>query len=150
MVFPVSAAILEKINAYRRTLEDYSQRLLPVIRWQPTKYGNVQVLNDTADFYRFFDATPHAEFLYECVKKTVEEDLPNETEFIRRYDAFRERVGNIVDMSDRTVNLLFHFLMQGGGRLSRRAHKREFSGLTAGETEQIEQIYSDAFAGFVF
>jgi hypothetical protein len=29
------------------------------------------VLNDTAGFYRFFDATAQAEFLYGCVKHTI-------------------------------------------------------------------------------
>jgi hypothetical protein len=77
VVFPVSAAKLEKIDDYRSTLEEYSKRLLPVIDWEPTQDGNVHVKNDTADFYRFFDATPHAEFLYACVKKTIEEDLPS-------------------------------------------------------------------------
>lgn len=38
-----------------------------------------------ADYYRFFDATPHAEFLYECVRKTIEKDLPREAEFLGRY-----------------------------------------------------------------
>jgi hypothetical protein len=72
VVFPVSAAILERIDGYRTVLEDYSQRLLPVIDWEPTEDGNLRVLNDTGDFYQFFDATPHAEFLYSCVRKTVE------------------------------------------------------------------------------
>ena len=36
----------------------------------PTDTNNVRVLNDTADFYCFFDATPHAEFLYACVRQT--------------------------------------------------------------------------------
>src|SRR5437016_623914 len=85
VVFPVSAAILERIDEYRAILEDYSRRLQTVIDWQPTNDGNVRVLNDTADFYRFFDATPHAEFLYACVRKTIEEDLPRETEFLERY-----------------------------------------------------------------
>src|SRR5271157_4030024 len=58
VVFPVSAAILARIDEYRATLEGYSRRLLPLIEWQPTPDGNVQVLNDTVDFYRFFDATP--------------------------------------------------------------------------------------------
>ena len=83
VVFPVSAAILERINEYRAVLEDYSRRLLPLIQWEPTADGNVKVLNDTADYYRFFDATPHAEFLYSRVKKTIEEDLPRETDFLR-------------------------------------------------------------------
>jgi Fic family protein len=52
--FPVSAAILQQIDEYRGVLESYSRRLLPLIRWEPTPDGNVRVLNDTADFYRFF------------------------------------------------------------------------------------------------
>ena len=63
-------------------LEGYSRRLLPVLEWDATDDGLIaNVKNDTADFYRFFDATPHAEFLYGCVRKTIEEDLPRETEF---------------------------------------------------------------------
>jgi len=82
VVFPVSAAILERIDDYRTVLEEHSRRLLPLIRWEPTPDRIVKVLSDTADFYRFFDATPHAEFLYACVKKTIEEDLPHETDFL--------------------------------------------------------------------
>jgi hypothetical protein len=60
--FPISAAILERIHDYRDVLES-SRRLLPVVQWQSADTNNIRVLNDTADFYRFFDATPHAEFL---------------------------------------------------------------------------------------
>ncbi len=146
VVFPVSAAILERIDEYRRILEDYSRRLLPVIKWKSTENGNINVLNNTADFYRFFDATPHAEFLYTCVRKTIEEDLPSETEFLRQYDEFSERVGNIVDMPDRIVDLLFRFLRQNKGRLSTRARKGEFAEFTEQETERIERIFNDVFA----
>jgi Fic family protein len=68
VVFPISAAILDRIGEYRLVLESYSQRLLPLIKWRPTRDGNVEILNDTADFYRYFDATPQAEFLYSCIK----------------------------------------------------------------------------------
>ena len=145
VVFPVSAAILERIDEYRRVLEDYSLRLLPLIDWEPTENGNVRVLNETGDFYRFFDATPHAEFLYGCVRKTIEEDLPNETDFLRRYDLFRSRMASMIDMPDRTIDLLFRFLRQNGGRLSMRAREREFEALTDTENEQIERMYRDVF-----
>jgi len=42
-----------------------------------TDQCNVRVLSDTADFYRFFDARPHEEFPYACVRKTIKGDLPN-------------------------------------------------------------------------
>jgi hypothetical protein len=144
-VFPVSAAILERTDEYRAALGDYSQRLMPVIEWQPTEDGNVRVLNDTADFYRFFDATPHAQYLYGCVKKTIEVDLPRETAFLAQYDQFRARMEAIIDMPDRTMDLLFRFLHQNGGHLSRRARAREFTGLTDEEVAVAEAAYQESF-----
>src|SRR6266851_7280784 len=145
VVFPVSAAILERIHEYRAVLEDYSHRLLPLVRWEPTTDGNVKVLNETADYYRFYDATPHAEFLYSCVKKTIDEDLPHETDFLRRYDQFRARIEEIIDMPDRTSDLLFRFLRQNGGRLSKRAREDEFAKMTDAEVTTAEQAYATAF-----
>ena len=145
VVFPVSAAILERLDEYRRVLESYSARLLPWIDWEPTGDYNVRVNNDTADFYRFFDATPHAEFLYGCVRKTIEEDLPNETDFLRCHDQFRLQVTTLVDMPERTTHLLFRFLLQNEGRLSLRARTQEFKALTDDEVLRIEAIYREIF-----
>ncbi len=145
VVFPVSAVMRDEIDAYRRVLEDYSHRLLPVIEWQSTAEFDVRVLDDTGDFYRYFDATPHAEFLYGCVLRTIEEDLPHETEFLRRYDSFRARVGTMVDMPERTIDLLFRFLRQNSGRLSNRARERDFSALTDAEAREIEHYYAELF-----
>lgn len=144
--FPVSAAILDKIAEYKDVLESYSGRLLPCVEWESTPAGNVEVLNDTGDFYRFFDATPHAEFLYECVQRTIEQDLPKETRFLRNFDAFRAGVENMIDMPERTLNNLFGFLQQNEGRLSKRARENEFSELTPGEVTKIEELYQTAFS----
>ncbi|WEX75153.1 Fic family protein [Sinorhizobium numidicum] len=143
LVFPVSAVILDQIDDYRKVLESYSRRLLPQIHWRSTDRGNVEVLNETADFYRFFDATPHAEFLFACVARTVDVDLPAETAFLRAYDAFKDRVHGIVDMPDRLLDLLFRFLRQNDGRLSKRAREREFAGLTDKEATQIEAMFAE-------
>lgn len=145
MVFPVSAAILDRIQDYRVVLESYSARLLPLIEWEPTEAHNVRVLNDTADCYRFFDATPHAAFLYECVQRTIEVDLPAESAFLRNYDAFRVHVLEIVDMPERTLDLLFRFLHQNQGVLSKRARDGEFAGLTPGEITCVEASYREIF-----
>ena len=143
VVFPVSAVILDRIDEYRRTLESYSQRLLPHIRWKPTEGGNVDVLNDTADYYRFFDATPHAEFLFSCVARTIDVDLPAETAFLERYDSFKKRISVLVDMPDRVLDLLFRFLRQNNGTLSKRAREREFADLTDTEASEIESMYAN-------
>ncbi len=111
----------------------------------PTDKMNVRVVNDTGDFYRYFDATPHAEFLFECVQRTIEKDLPEEAVFLERYDRFKARVEAIVEMPASTVDLLFSFLKQNGGTLSRRAREKEFVQLTDNEADQVAAIYSELF-----
>lgn len=145
VVFPVSATILERIDDYRAVLETYSARVLPLVHWRPTADGNVEVLSDTGDWYRYFDATPQAEFLYDCVRKTVEEDLPQEADFLRRYDGFRDRIEAFLEMPDRTIDLLFRMLRQNEGHLSKRARQTEFARLTDAETKRIEAAYVAAF-----
>ena len=145
LTFPVSAVILDRIDEYRAALEDYSQRLLPVVQWEPTERGNIRVLNDTGDFYRYFDATPQTEFLYGSVQRTIELDLPQEADFLRRHDGFRKGLNLIVDMPDRLSDLLFRFLHQNDGTLSRRKRKGEFAALTDDEVARIEAIYREEF-----
>jgi hypothetical protein len=145
LVFPVSAAILRQLPEYRRVLESYSRPLLNLIEWRPTPSGNVEVLNETADFYRYFDATRHAEFLYECVEQTVEHDLVEEVRFLRAYDAFVSRVGTLVDMPQGRIELLWRSLHQNRGKLSARARKDEFAPLTDAEVAQVEQFYGLAW-----
>ena len=143
LVFPISAVILDRIDDYRRVLESYSRRLLPLVRWRRTRDGNVEVLNETADFYRYFDATPQAEFLFECVARAIDVDLPAETAFLRSYDSFKAQVNDMIDMPERVLDLLYRFLRQNGGVLSKRAREKEFAALTDAEATRIEAIYAD-------
>jgi hypothetical protein len=147
LIFPVSVAIFGRIEEYRRVLESYSAALLPLIEWQPTAAGNVEVSNDTADFYRYFDATVHVEFLYACVEQVIEHDMPEEVRFLEAFDAFSERLQHIVDMPAAQVELLRGFLAQNDGRLSQRARTREFAALDEAEVVQVEQAYALSFNG---
>ena len=146
VVFPVSAAIYREIPRYTAVLASYSRLLLEFIEWEPTPEGNVRVLNDTADYYRYFDGTAHAEFLYGCVEETVNQDLPQELAYLEAYDRFSRAIQGIVDMPDRRVNLLHRFLRQGKGRLSKRARTDEFAALMDDEVQQMEQLYQESFA----
>lgn len=146
VVFPVSAAIFRSIDEYRRVLESRSHPLLPHVSWRATPTNNIEVLNDTGDLYRYLDATAHAEFLYRCVETTVERDLPDEVAYLEAYDRFAERVQDIVDMPEPTMDLLHRFLRQNDGRLSRRARTREFAALTDGEVATVETVYADCTA----
>lgn len=148
VVFPISAAILRRIDEYRAVVESYSAAMLPLIEWRATADGNVDVPNDTADYYRYFDATAHAEFLYSCVEQTVEQDLPEEIRFLEAFDTFSSAVKEIVEMPDREVERLRGFLAQGRGHLSTRAREKEFRALTDEETARVEALYSELFGEF--
>ena len=52
---------------------------------------------------------------------------------------------SIVDMPEVTANLLFRFLDQNGGRLSKRAGEKEFAKLTAKELAAVEALYAGTF-----
>ena len=144
VVFPISAVILRKIDAYRRVLESYSKPLLNLIDWRPTPTGNVEVLNETADFYKYFDATAHAEFVYDCVRETVEDDLPREVKYLESYDRFVGKIQTLFDMPNSKLDLVWRFLQQNEGKLSKRARAKEFASLTDEEALTIEAMFNDA------
>lgn len=141
--FPISAAILRNVSSYRHVLESFSRPLLECIDWEVTERKNVRALNETADYYRYFDATAHAEFLYRCVAETVERDLPEEVAYLEGYDRFVERVQQMVDMPTGMLDLLHRFLRRSDGKLSKRARTKEFSRLAPDEIARIEQAYEE-------
>ena len=147
LVFPVSAVILERIDDYRQTLEHFSKPRLDLIEWRPTEKNNVEVLNETIDLYRYFDATKQAEFFFECVEETVNNILPEEVDYLKKYDQLNDFIKNYIDMPDTLVDLLIRFLDQNGGKLSKHAREKEFNKLTETEVEAIErkrdEIYRD-------
>lgn len=145
LIFPVSAVILERIDEYRKTLEHYSRPRLNLIEWRPTEKNNVEVLNDTRDLYRFFDATKQAEFFFECVEETVSQTLPEEVAYLRKYDLLNQFIKNYIDMPDRLVDLLIRFLSQHAGKLSKRGRAKEFDTLTDTEIRAIEAKYREVF-----
>ena len=80
-----------------------------------------------------------------ALRRLPQEQYPRETDFLARYDQFRTRIEVIVDMPDRTLELLFRFLRQNGGRLSRRAREGELAAMTDAEVASVEQAYADLF-----
>ena len=126
-------------------MESYSQPLLDFIDWKETKDHNINVLNDTADYYKYFDATRQAEFLYECVNDTIQNIIPNEVAYLTRYDEFKRYLDNEFEMPDKLVALLVQFLAQNSGKLSKRAREKEFVNLADHEVQIIEETWQKIF-----
>lgn len=148
MVFPVSSVMQDRIEDYGRALKNHSGPLMDFIEWRPTAERNVEVRNDTADLYRYFDCTEAAEFLYACVERTVEHDLPQEIDYLRRHDEAQRRIMEMVEMPDRLAQNLIMFMRQNNGTIPKRRREKEFAALTDDEAQKIEEIYRDVFEDY--
>ena len=80
-----------------------------------------------------------------CVEQTIETILPREMAFLQYYDMFQKGISGILEMPSGKIDLLYRFLQQNGGRLSKRARTGEFAALTKTETEEIESLYKSCF-----
>jgi len=118
---------------------------LELIDWETTPDNNVEVLNETIDLYRYFDATKMAEFLYSCVELTIDQIIPQEVDYLHQYDEFKLQIEQSFDMPDKMIALLVRFLEQGQGTLSKRAREKEFEMLDDQEVTQIESLYNEIF-----
>ena len=145
VIFPVSASILDHINDYHSVLESYSHSLLDYIKWKETPDHNVEVLNETIDLYRYYDATKQAEFLYDCTADTINRIIPEEVNYLIQYDEFKKYINNNFEMPDKLVATLVRFLQQNNGVLSKRAKEKEFNGLTEKEADNIEKTFNEIF-----
>ena len=148
IVFPVSSVMLTRIDEYRQSLQSHSSPLMNYIEWRPTPQRNVEVLNDTADLYRFFDCTDNAEFLYGCVEQTIDHDLPQEIDYLRRHDKAMRRIMEYVEMPDRLAEDLVRVIRQNNGKVGEKRREGEFAKLTDQEVEGVELIVGETFAGF--
>jgi hypothetical protein len=145
VIFPISYVLLKQINQYKEVLEAHSLPRLEYIKWKPTAKNNVYVLNDTLDLYRFFDATKQAEYLFSCIKETIEDTFPKEIAYLMKYDAMKQYVDDTIDLPSNMSHLLIRFLEQNHGIFSKRAKEKEFSLLTDKEIEMIEAKFKEIF-----
>lgn len=148
LIFPVSSIMLNHIDDYRKTLQEHSAPLMDYIEWRPTPNGNVEVLNDTADLYRYYDCTEEAEFLYNCVQHTVEDDLPREIDYLKRHDEAMRHIMDMIEMPDRLAQDFILFTRQNNGTLPKSRRKKMFEALTDEEVASLEAIVKEAFEGF--
>jgi Fic family protein len=144
-IFPVSAAMLRDRDGYDSALEAFSRAIHPFVDWRFTPDREVEVRSDTLDLYRFFDATPQAQYLYERVIDTARHDLREELDFITTYDRALSAVREIVAMPDRRASLFVRLCLQNRGRLA-RAKRATFRDLTDTEVARLEAAVVAALA----
>jgi len=143
-VFPISEAILRDVPAYYRALDTFSAPAMRLITWRAAGGGEIEVLNETADLYRHFDATPLAEYLYDRVIDTVHRDLKEELDYLARYDKALGALAGCVDMPDKRASLFVQLVLQSlEGRIS-KAKRPLFKELTESEIASCEDAIAEA------
>lgn len=148
LVFPVSASILNHMDDYRKVLEKFAKPILEFIDWETTSDNTIKVINETIDFYSYFDATHQVEFLYDCIYDTIQNIIPQEVSYLAKFDQFKRYLDEEYEMPDKTIALLVRFLEQKHGILSQRARKKEFAALTDKEIIDIEERYRSIFTEY--
>jgi Fic family protein len=145
LIFPISSAILDKIGLYQEILEDFTAPKLEWIEWKPCPKNNVEILNETIDLYRYGDLTKQAEFLYECVEDTIKRIIPEELEYLRKYDLMTEIINRKIALPNTKVDLLIKLLNQNNGKLSKVKQEKYFDELTIDQIEVIENDYKEIY-----
>lgn len=146
IMFPVSATMLKELVSYDASLEEFSRKLMPLVKYFIDVDGRLTVHNDTAIWYRYIDMTFQAEVLFDFIKQTIETELADELEFLEKYDRTKKAVQEVVDMPDRQIDIFINTCMQNGGRISLRKRKRFFSKLLDEEIVRIEKVFQDNYA----
>ena len=126
-------------------MESYSHSILELIEWETTPDRNVEVLNNTIDYYWYLNATKQAEFLFDCLMDTINRIIPKEVNYIYKYDEFKRFIDDQFEMPDKLVSMLVRFLEQNGGTISKRARDKEFPELKDDEVEKIESAFQEIF-----
>lgn len=144
IVLPVSAVILANLDRYVDCLEVFSKPLTARTRYDPTMPQSPATGND-AVYFRYFDATPQAEFLYWALERTVTEDLPREIDFLLGYDRARNVLDERFDWPRNTLGLFIRLVHQNDWKLSTTKRRSHFAWMTDEELEESERIVRQAF-----
>lgn len=88
-----------------------------------------------------FDATPHAEFLHECIAEAVDKALPDAARAVSHFSVFLLETSARTLCSDRLSAFLFEQMRKHGGTLPRALLARRRCRLTPREIEEFETIF---------
>jgi Fic family protein len=146
LIIPVSAHMLNHLQDYDHVLEKYSKPLMQRIKYEKTEGGEIKVTNEkeVEGYFRYPDLTDHCIYLVQTIHATLEEDMPNELQFIQRHDEIKKAIQNIVDMPDKDIDLMILFLYQNKGIFPKR-RREKFSKLTDEEVDEMQRKFRDIF-----
>ena len=106
---------------------------------------DIPATGNDAVYFRFFDATAQAEFLYRSLQRTVEEDLVKEINYLVGFDNAYQALNGLLDWPAHGLELFIRIVHQNNGRLSKSKRDSHFDWMKEEEIETAEQLVNDAF-----
>lgn len=141
LIFPISSIILKNRRAYDAALELFSEPLLSQINhFTLNEDGVLSVKQATKVHYQFIDFTHQAEYIFECINHTIEQDFQDEIDFIIRYDRTKLAIQAIISMPDDKIDRLIRCVSQNNGKLGKKNRRRLFQELDDALVANIETV----------
>jgi hypothetical protein len=137
-VFPVSAVLLKKSSEYDKMLESFSRRLMAIIDYDIDVDGEVRVLQESADYYRYIDYTPIVARFLSIMNETIQTEWKAELDYLKSYDQIRKAMREIVDLPEKKANQFIMFVRNNNGVLS-KTKREKFNELSDDEIHALEE-----------
>ncbi len=144
IILPVSAVILANLSRYNETLEDFSRPIRARTSFDPQVPQAPATGNDPV-YFRYFDATEQASFLYDALERTVEKDLDAEICFLLGFDRAQGALSALADWPAHSLDMFIRVVRQNEGRLSVNKQKSHFEWMSQEELARFETIVARAF-----
>ena len=145
LIFPVSATILEDMPAYDACLETFSIPVKGLVEYGFDDDFSMNVTSDSAYLYRYLDATPLVDYLYDCINQTIEVGLKKELDLLYKFRHVKQAIDREMDISNIELDRFVNFCQQNNGRLSQRKRIRFFKDYSDTRVARMEEIYQSFF-----
>ena len=144
IVLPVSAVILANQEEYVHALEQFSKPLQARTTYNPDA-PEIPAAGNDALYFRYFDATEQASFLYWALERTVDQDLEQEIAYLLGFDAAYTALKNVLDWPAHSLDLFIRLVQQNRGALSKIKRQSHFAWMTDEEVKRSEAAVIEAF-----
>lgn len=144
IVLPVSAVILANLDHYVQTLERFSKTVRALTDFDPDVAGDQAHGND-AIYFRYFDATDQASFLFWALERTITRDLEEEISFLLGFDKAHQALKGEFDWPAHSLDLFIRLVHQNKGSLSKNKRTSHFEWMTDDELTRSEEAVRSAF-----
>ncbi len=110
-----------------------------VIEYDIDGDGEVEVVGESVDFYRYIDMTPIVARFQKMMEETIVTEWKVELDYLKAYDNIRKGMRDIVDMPEKEANNFIMFVRSNNGTLS-KSKRGKFAELTDDEVHALERV----------